>query len=936
MTLIGRAAEVDAFRAVLRRAAAGSGAAAVIEGEPGVGKTRLLCEFVRQARAARVTVFHGAAEELARTRPFGVLFDALTDVASPAAELLDSATFGDQPQGSSNVRYRVVEGLLDRVERAASSAPVALVLDDLQWADPASVLTLQNLTRRFANLPIALVAAMRPMPRDEGLDRLLEGLHALRAPHLRLRPLDQDSVIGLLAEALDADPGPNLLALFRRAGGNPFYVHELVRTLRDGNELEFTGGTVDVRRATLPVTLGTTILRHLRFLRPDTLEVLQHAAVLGTTFAADELAAISGRSIDRLLEPLQEAVRAELVHDRATSFGFRHDLVREALYERIPRGIRRQLHASAGRALATVGVSSTRVATQFSLGAAVGDAEAISFLRAAVDETQASAPEIAIGFLRQAIGLTPPSDRARDAMRADLACLLVATGYAAEAYEMTQQVLTGEHDGALDGVLSFIADQALFLLGHRAETPQWLERATESGSLTDVERSLVFSEAAITRVMGAGDVAGAEHAAQQAARFGDETGDRYAQAFALSARSVSELFRGDVAAAVNSATLGVELARGATDPRRRSLSSPVRDPHVFHGLAMLDADRLDEAEAAFRAGEEFSTERGVTGWCHYYHFCLGLRHYHAGAWDDAVAELETGLSFADELGNHGGTLGAHVLLALVALHRDDLPAGEGQLSMAERRFAEVGPDFGMEWLPLAQSYLAEANGDVESACACLGQAWDTFAEMGCRAHYRMLGPQFVRYAVATGHTDRAKQVTLDLETLAGRQDVPSAKGAALHCRALLDGNGETARAAVNAYRDSTRPLPRAAANEDAAIVIGGLDGAADARPLFTAALDGYRALGAVRDASRVIARMREFGIRPGVRGPRQRSAVGWESLTPTELRIVELVAAGLSNPEIGSRLFVSRRTVQTHVSHIFAKVQLTSRAELAAEAARRA
>lgn len=935
MTLIGRAAEVDALRAVLRLAAAGSGAAAVIEGEPGVGKTRLLREFVRHAMAAGATVWYGTAEELARTRPFGVLFDALADVASPAAELLDSATFGDQPQGSSNVRYRVVEGLLDRVERAASSAPVALVLDDLQWADPASLLTLQNLTRRFANLPIALVAAMRPMPRDGGLDRLLEALHALRAPHLRLRPLDQDSVIGLLAEALDADPGPNLLALLRRAGGNPFYVHELVRTLRDGNELEFTGGTVDVRTATLPVTLGTTILRHLRFLRPDTLEVLQHAAVLGTTFAADELAAISGRSIDRLLEPLQEAVRAELVHDRAMGFAFRHDLVREALYERIPRGIRRQLHASAGRALAAVGVSATRVATQFGLGAAVGDAEAISFLRAAADETRASAPDIAIGFLRQAIGLTPPSDRAGDA-RADLACLLVATGNAAEAYELTQQVLTGEHDGTLDGVLSFIAGQALFLLGRRAETPQWLERATESGSLTDVERSLVFSEAAITRVMGAGDVAGAERAARQAARFGDATGDRYAQAFALSARSVSELFRGDVTAAVNSATLGVELARGATDPRRRSLSSPVRDPHVFHGLALLDADRLDEAEAAFRAGEELSTERGVTGWCHYYHFCLGMRHYHAGAWDDAVAELETGLSFADELGNHGGTLGAHVLLALVALHRDDLPVGEGQLSMAERRFAEVGPDFGMEWLPLAQSYLAEAKGDVESACACLGQAWDTFAEMGCRAHYRMLGPQLVRHAVATGHTDRAKQVTLDLETLAARQDVPSAKGAALHCRALLDGNGETARAAVNAYRDSTRPLPRAAANEDAAIVIGGLDEATDARPLFTAALDGYRALGAVRDAARVIARMRELGMRPGVRGPRRRSALGWESLTPTERRIVELVAAGLSNPEIGSRLFVSRRTVQTHVSHIFAKLQLTSRAELAAEAARRA
>jgi DNA-binding CsgD family transcriptional regulator/tetratricopeptide (TPR) repeat protein len=919
-TLFGRTAEVETLRAVLRRAARGTGAAAVIEGEAGVGKTRLLRDLVTHARETGATVWYGRAEELARSRPFGVLAEAFAGTAAPAVDLLRAVASGRPPPDNSNVQYLVAEDLLNHIEQVAAAGPTVLALDDVQWADPATLLTVLGLTRRFARLPIALVVALRPFPGSTALDRLLESLHQLGARHVRLGPLSEDAVAELLADALDAAPGPHLLALIRRAGGNPFYLHELVRALSGGGELVVRDGVADIGEATFPVTLGTTILRHLRFLSEDAVTVLEQAAVLGSTFTAAELAAVGGRPADQLVAPLKEAVRAEVLHDRPDGFSFHHDLVREALYERIPRGVRRELHAAAGRALAAIGAPATRVASQSARGAVTGDAEAISHLRAAAEETRSSAPDIAVGFLEQAIGLARPADPAGDQMRADLACLLVATGRHAAAYQLIQQVLSAEHDGELDGVLRFTGGQAMMQL-HRTEAPGWLAQAAEAGGLTDAERALVLVEATITGLAGTGDLPGAERDAARAVELAESAGDRYARGFALAARSLVLHFRGEVTAAVAAAASGVALVRGATDPRRNRLWSPVRDPYMMQGWALLEADRFDEAEAAFHAGERLSTARGITGWCHYYQLMLGLRHFHAGAWDDAVAELEAGLAYAVELGGGSGPLGGHALLGLIALHR--------HLAQAGKLLADTGPEIGLDWLELGLSLRAEATGDAEAALTHLAQTWDAMAELGSRAHYRMLGPPLVRLAIAAG-SDHAARVTRELEALAAREPVAGLQVAALRCRGLLDRDEEPLLAAVTAAQGCARPLARAAACEDAATVIG-----ADARRLLSAALEDYLALGADHDAARVTARLRALGVRTGVRGPRNRPASGWESLTATERKVAALVAEGLSNPEVGNRLFISRRTVQTHVSHIFAKLQVSSRAELAAEAGRR-
>ena len=199
----------------------------------------------------------------------------------------------------------------------------------------------------------------------------------------------------------------------------------------------------------------------------------------------------------------------------------------------------------------------------------------------------------------------------------------------------------------------------------------------------------------------------------------------------------------------------------------------------------------------------------------------------------------------------------------------------------------------------------------------------------------MLGADLIRLALAAGDQPRARQVAVAVAEVAARNDVPSLAGTALRCRGLVEDDPEGLRAAVDAYEQGPRPLELALAAEDAAAALVRRGNPDAAVALLERALGVYERLDAAHDRDRTEARLRRLGVRHGRRGARQRPQTGWESLTPTERAVVELVAEGLSNPQIGERLYVSRRTVQTHLAHVFAKLGISSRTQLAAQATRR-
>jgi DNA-binding CsgD family transcriptional regulator len=248
--------------------------------------------------------------------------------------------------------------------------------------------------------------------------------------------------------------------------------------------------------------------------------------------------------------------------------------------------------------------------------------------------------------------------------------------------------------------------------------------------------------------------------------------------------------------------------------------------------------------------------------------------------------------------------------------------------------AYPGPWARSPWTPWVRALTVEAGGSAAEAYAALAGVWDECTEKGTVLEHRVMGADLVRLAVANGDRRRAKAVASAVEQIAEQNDLPSLNGAALRCRGLAEGDSAPLTAAVEAYERAPRPLELAQACEDAgaAYVRDGNPGGA--RPRLERALEIYERLGATRDILRAEAALRGLGVRRGRRGTRRRPQAGWASLTPTERSIVGLVAEGLSNPQVGQRLYVSPRTVQTHLAHVFAKLDISSRAQLAAEATR--
>jgi DNA-binding CsgD family transcriptional regulator len=193
----------------------------------------------------------------------------------------------------------------------------------------------------------------------------------------------------------------------------------------------------------------------------------------------------------------------------------------------------------------------------------------------------------------------------------------------------------------------------------------------------------------------------------------------------------------------------------------------------------------------------------------------------------------------------------------------------------------------------------------------------------------------VRLSLVVGDTERAKALVERAEAVAESSEVFHRKAVGLQCRGLLDNDAEKLVEAAGQYEKAGRPLPRAQSLEAAGVGFAERKDVSAARNAFTEAYEIYSTLGAHWDLARVQARFRAYGIRRGPRFQHRRSQQGWDSLTPTEEKVVRLVAKGMSNPQIAAQLFLSRRTVQTHVSHVLAKLELSSRTEIAREASQR-
>jgi DNA-binding CsgD family transcriptional regulator len=276
----------------------------------------------------------------------------------------------------------------------------------------------------------------------------------------------------------------------------------------------------------------------------------------------------------------------------------------------------------------------------------------------------------------------------------------------------------------------------------------------------------------------------------------------------------------------------------------------------------------------------------------------------------------------------------HGLQALIAAHRDDRATLDRQLALFDDLLPGMiahhddGDDFRK-----AQALVAERTGQIHVALDVLASSVRRRDSGGHDRDLQYDLATVVRLAVAAGDREIARWATERCDREAELVSGPFVAAAAHHCHGLLDTKAADLRLAVDGYRAIGATPALAGGLEDLAVVHGMRGEVQDALTAYAEAVELYQGLGAVCDLARARSRVRPYGVGGGPHGD-TRPAFGWYALTPTERRIARLVADGLSNPDIAAELFLSRRTVQSHVSHILAKLDVRSRAEIAKEAAR--
>lgn len=945
-SLFGRDVELGVLDRLLEEARSGRGGTVVMTGEAGIGKTRLVDEAMERARSTCMAVAAGASDEAEPDRPFAPFVEALGlderggGDHGPLSRLISGADDPPRPlasgAGHGDLGRVIGESIVAQVEQGAAATPMLVVVEDLHWADPATLRVLPTLARVARQLPLALIATTRPFPRPAGLGKALADLAAAGAHTLAIPPLNPADAGRLAAEAAGRDLAAAWVAT---AAGNPLLVLELARSQAEVSDR----APEPERPSDVAATVRRAVVARLGDLPAPTREILAVASVLGRRFRVDLLAAVTGRPAAHLLAALGDALAAQILGEEGDDLAFRHDLVRHAVYGEVSQALRAGLHRQAARVLREGGFPALQVAEHLVAGAAPGDGEAVAWLAEAALVAAPRAPDTAVKLLTHASRLAGPTGPQADALAAELAPLLVQIGLGDEAEQLVRQVLDR---GPVPSVEVALHRGLAHVLWGRG----WIEPATArlraAADVTGVAPAAAAGARGLAGylAMFLGQPGPGAALARAALADGEEYGDDFARGVALQALAVAAAADARTEDALTLAARAVAVAAATADPAVGLLQH-----HLTLGLVQLDADRFDEAEATLQEGLARSEARGAVAWLPLFHCILAMRRILSGDWDDGLAEVDTGLALSDEIGTRLHVPFLRGMAAWTAVHRGDVPAARAHMDEAVREFllattdvwqaeasdglAFASPRWPLEWGLWIGAHIEEAAGDGEAALAYARSAWAAATPLRFFLGYRLFGPDLVRLATRAGDRALATDVAGEVAEGARRSGVAGASAAAMRCLGLANGDARMLASAAEAYASTPRVTERAFTAEEAGDALAREGQRDDAVVHLEVALELYERFGAAHPAARAQASLRALGVRR--RRPRREGpGTGWGGLTPTEARVATLAAEGLTNRQIGERLFVSPRTVETHLGHCFAKLAVTTRSQLAAEVVR--
>jgi len=918
--LLDRAAELAAITEAVASAMSGAGSALLVEGAAGIGKTSLLARACAQAAAAGMTVRVAHAAEFEGGYAWGVVRELFQpevragghgspgDAAALAAPALGHAGLEGEEDS-----FAVVHGLYWLTAGIAARTPLLLAVDDLHWADQPSLRFIAHLARRLDGLPVLMVATVREPRSGTAQDKALTvGLAAEPAVTV-LRPaaLSPAASADLVRAALGGAPSAAFQdACHELTGGNPLLLEALLASLA-AEDIRGTDEDVPHLRRLTPGTVSRRVLLQLGRMPAACLAAARAVAVLGTAATTARAGRLAGLEADACAEAVG-ALMAERLIEGDQAVRFVHPLVRAAVYQDLASPVRQRWHLRAARLLDAEGAPEQEVTVHLLASVPAGDAWVVRKLRdAAADAYGRGAPDVAALCLHRVLAEPPPAaERAEilfglgrlEAMQAPA----LAAGHLGEALAATT-------DWPRRGEIAQALGEALALAGRFADAVDLLaSTAAEAGD----ERFREPLEAALFNT----------------ARM--DIGTRAATRPLLE-RVQARAARGEILDPVLHANLAIELAATGEDrelaawnarqaltalPRLASASAAAL-PETLSVLLFADqaAEARDAAAQWLHLTQEQGSEPAVAT-------AMGLASLlalYGGRVSEAVAFGQQGIAGTPNIWISTIT-SSFVVRALVE---------RGELANAHSLLATLGldgdliPTWPHNLVRHARGCLHAATGDHTVATADLLKAGELAQEWGIPNPAILPWRSAAALSLAAlGDKEAASRLCADEIALARGWSAGRALGIALHAGGLVargaDG-AELLTEAVAVLRPAPAPLELARALIDLGAAQRRAGARTEARELLREGLDLAYAMGGLALCDRA---RRELVIAGG--RPRRDATRGRDALTPGELQVAQLAAAGLTNRQIAQRLFVTQRTVENHLTSSYAKLQITSRGAL--------
>ena len=924
--LLEREAELAQIAAGLDDATAGRGTLLVLEGAAGIGKTSLLAATGELARTRGMRALSARAAPLEQAYGFGVARQLIEPVragcepdewASLTADAAGLALRALNPAASDaapgdDVTHATLHGLFWLTANLAGQRPLVLCVDDAHWADPPSLRWLGYLARRLDGLPLLAVVAVRAgePPSDPAL---LDDL-AADGRLLRPRPLGPEAAESLVRGRLD-DAAPAFCAACHAAtGGNPFHLHALLASI------QADGITPDAQAATRierfgPEAVARAVARQLDRLPAGARELVGAVAVLDADATPSEAAAVAN------LEPgqaarLSDRLRAAALLAPGTRLDFAHPILRAAVIATLGPAERALWHGRAARLLCAEGADPERVALQLLEAEPAADPRAVDALRAAARAAAArGTPETATRYLRRALA-EPPDPGCRPQVLLELGLALAAHRHP-DAPALLREAIELIPDPPARGDAGLRAARALALAALYTDVVD-ICRATLAGAAEMPPETVARLEAELMG-MGMTRAGTLQEAREYAAR-------------ARLRRPSVPLWR--------ITTAGIDSYDGRPASESLALVRPLlseaalaaeRDSLVATVVLTLVLIWNDDLDAATAAADSLLAAARPRGWASAVangSFLRAMAQLRRGNVAEAEADLRYSVGFKLRVSPPDSLAWALAPFVDTLRERDDLNGAENALGAGS--MGALTPDLlvfpmmheARARLRLAQGRPEEALADARAAAA----SWSTLGIVspGVNA-WRLCA---VEALVALGDKRDAASLAGEQLALAERLGAPGPIGAALRAvasSAPRAGALAPLEHAVALLADSSAQLEHMGALCDLGAALRRRSRRQAARAPLRLALDLADRAGAVRLAARARAELRDAGARP-----RRAALSGRDALTPAERRVAALAAEGHTNRRIAQELFVTQRTVETHLTHAFAKLDITSREELAA------